>query len=74
MGFTIEYDGHRYRIIAPNGQKGRWSNYDELASIMIDGKLWIAFSDYFDTDQLLPINKVVPVGETTMSTKVKCND
>lgn len=77
MGFIIEYgEGHKYRIIAPNGQKGIWSNYTEVAVIEIDNKMWIAFSEYFEGwfPKEFPTNKVFPVGKTTIPTKIMQNN
>lgn len=69
MGFKIEYRANvQFRIIAPNGEKGQWARYESIATIEIDGKTWVAVTDYYAPK--LIANRVMPIGETTIPTKV----
>ena len=58
---TIEYDGKgNFRIFIrdhtgkPVGRGGDWVFYQSIANIFVNGKMYIAVSDYFEGTSLKP--------------------
>lgn len=70
--FTLEFlPRGRFRIVAPDGKtKGETASFQHIATLELDGKTWIAVSSYYGGTSGLPVETVLPLGKTTISTKV----